>query len=251
VKILALAVGIAGLLTLASCATGNPRFLAEGQQARTLHRRVTQTVDARYLLYLPAGFRANGDTEYPLLIFLHGSGEAGEDLGRLKVHGPPRIVESRRDFPFIVASPQTPASDRGFDYAMLDALLDELLERLPVDPDRLYLTGLSLGGEWTYGWASTRPERFAAIAPVCGTWTPVVACRLKNVPVWAFHGAEDDVVPLAGDQAMVDAINACGGDGRLTVYPDTGHDAWTRAYADERLYAWLLGHRRTRGETRL
>lgn len=248
VKLLLIAASVVGLLALVGCATEGVQPFVEGQHAQGLHRRVTRTIDARYLLHLPAGFQAQGDARYPLLIFLHGSGEAGEDLDRLKVQGPPEIVESRRDFPFIVASPQTPASEKGFDYAMLDALLDELLERLPIDPDRVYLTGLSLGGEWTYGWASTKPERFAAIAPVCGTWTPAVACHLKKVPVWAFHGARDDVVPLAGDQAMIEAINACGGDARLTVYPETGHDAWTQAYADEQLYAWLLTHRRARRE---
>jgi predicted peptidase len=243
-KIPFIVIVVAGLLVLAGCAAGNARKLAEGQHAQTLHRRVTRIVDAQYLLYLPAGFQTRGNRKYPLLIFLHGSGEAGHDLEKLKVNGPPKIVESRRDFPFIVASPQTPSSEEGFDYAMLDGLLDELLERLPIDPDRVYLTGLSLGGEWTYAWASANPGRIAAIAPVSGTWTPEVACRLKSVPVWAFHGARDDVVPIEGDKAMVDAINACGGDAKLTVYPDTGHDAWTQAYADEELYAWLLRHRR-------
>ncbi|MGH8263840.1 MAG: prolyl oligopeptidase family serine peptidase, partial [Steroidobacteraceae bacterium] len=231
--------------TLTSCACLETQAPGAGQHPQILHRRVTRTFDSHYLLFLPAGFQAHGAQKYPLLIFLHGSGEAGDDLDRVKVQGPPKIVESRPDFPFIVASPQTP-DDSIFDPATLDAMLDELIEHYPVDPDRVYLTGLSLGGEWTYGWAGLRPERFAAIAPVSGEWTTAVDCRLKHVPVWAFHGAVDDVVPLAQDQAMVQAINDCGGDARMTVYPDTGHDAWTQAYATEELYAWLLRHRRYR-----
>ncbi len=101
-----------------------------------------------------------------------------------------------------------------------------------------------MGGIWSYGWASVHPGRFAAIAPVCGAWDPVDACKLKDVPVWAFHGAQDDAVPIAGDQAMVDAINACGGQARISVYPDVGHDVWNPAYADPQLYAWLLQQHR-------
>ncbi len=215
-----------------------------GQHAQMLHRRITRTVDLPYLLFLPQGYSAQASQRYPLLIFLHGSGEAGTDLEKVKIHGPPKLVGQRPDFPFIVASPQIPDAETGFDPVQLDALLDELLERLPIDPDRVYLTGLSLGGEATYAWAALRPERFAAIAPVSGNWTPEVACRLKNVPVWAFHGAHDDVVPLEGDRAMVNEINACGGHARLTVYPDAGHDAWTATYASDELYSWLLSQRR-------
>ncbi len=204
------------------------------------------SVDAqgRLLLYLPAGFDRSGATRYPLLIFLHGSGESGEDLEKLKVYGPPRIVAAREDFPFIVASPQARNSIERFDPVVLEAMLDELLEQLPIDTDRVYLTGLSMGGMWTYGWASLRPDRFAAIAPVCGDWDAADACRLKHTPVWAFHGAKDNVVPIDGDRAMVEAIKACGGDARLTVYPDTGHDSWTAAYADPELFTWLLQQRR-------
>jgi predicted peptidase len=104
-----------------------------------------------------------------------------------------------------------------------------------------------MGGAWSYAWASMHPERFAAIAPVCGAWNPQVACRLTHVPVWAFHGAKDEVVPVAEDQAMIDAINACGGNAKITIYPDVGHDAWTPAYANPLLFEWLLEHRREAG----
>ena len=238
---------LGGMSVLAGCAARSDWLLAQGQHPQAFRREVKLQLDGRLLLFLPAGFRAGGAVKYPLLIFLHGSGEAGDDLEKLKIHGPPQFVESRPDFPFIVASPQSPLIElRGFDPNMLEAMLDELIARLPIDTDRVYLTGLSLGGMWSYGWASRHPERFAAIAPVAGTWDPAEACGLRNVPVWAFHGANDDVVPVAGDRAMIDAINACGGHARQTVYPDVGHEAWNPAYADPELYDWLLHQHRHR-----
>lgn len=231
---------------LTGCAALHSWVAVEGQHPASFQKRIHATVDGQFLLFLPRGFEPHGHAKYPLLIFLHGSGEAGNDLNLLKIQGPPKIVESQPDFPFIVASPQSPLiEERGFDLQMLDALLDELLARLPIDRDRVYLTGLSMGGIWSYGWASLHPERFAAIAPVSATWDPAEACRLKGVPIWAFHGEIDDVVPLAGEQAMIDAINACGGSAKLTVYPGVGHGAWTPAYDDPALYQWLLEHRRT------
>lgn len=236
---------LGGLLT-ASCASRDAWTLATGQHPQSFQREVRLQTAGRFLLYLPSGFDPHAATRYPLLIFLHGSGEAGYDIEKVKVNGPPKLVASRPDFPFILASPQATNNVlRGFDPVMLDAMLDELLARLPIDPDRVYLTGLSMGGIWSYGWASLRPDRFAAIAPVCGSWDTIDACRLKGVPVWAFHGAKDDIVPIRDDQAMIDAINACGGAARLTVYPDAGHDAWTATYASQSLYDWLLQQRRT------
>jgi predicted peptidase len=226
---------------LAGCAVRQPWALEPGQHPHSFVRTKRIETSGELLLFLPAGFRNDGRTRYPLLIFLHGSGESGHDLEKLKLYGPPKILAAGADFPFIVASPQ--ARDR-FDPVTLDAMLDELLEQLPIDPDRVYLTGLSMGGKWTYGWASLYPERFAAIAPVCGTWDPADACHLKHIPVWAFHGDQDPTVPLAGDQAMVDAIKACGGEARITVYPNVGHDSWTTTYANQDLYQWLLQQRR-------
>jgi predicted peptidase len=142
-----------------------------------------------------------------------------------------------------VASPQAPENG-GWDVATLDALLDELLRHLPVDPDRVYLTGLSMGGHGTWAWAIEKPRRFAAIAPVSGIGDEDRVCVLRDLPVWAFHGERDDVVSLKEEQAAVDALRACGGNVRFTVYPGVGHDAWTATYADPELYRWLLGQRR-------
>lgn len=197
----------------------------------------------RYQLFLPRGYLARRDTQWPLILFLHGSGERGDDIDKVKVHGPPRIAEQRADFPFVTVSPLLP-TDEDWDIAKLDAILDHVTRTLRIDPTRIYLTGLSRGGHATWRWAAAEPERFAAIAPVSSRGDPSQACRLKAMPVWAFHGDRDDIVTPFGSFAIVEAIRSCGGKPRLTIYPDTGHDAWTRTYDDPALYAWLLQHSR-------
>ena len=233
---------------LSGCATQEHWNLVEGQHAQHFKGEVRKPVSGQFLLYLPKGFAKHSDVKYPLMIFLHGSGESGRDIEKVKVNGPPKFLDTRTDFPFIVASPQAPMSRTGFDMEALNLMLENLLQRLPIDRDRVYLTGLSMGGYWSYDWASQHPELFAAVAPISGAWDPADACNLKTVPIWAFHGALDDVVNPADDQAMVDAIKACGGDITYTVYPDVGHGAWEPAYADPKLYDWLLSHRR--GQTK-
>src|SRR5260370_17768594 len=172
----------AGYSVVAGCAARKTWVLAPGQHPQSFRRTMSVEAKGRVLLSLPGGFERSGGTRYPLLIFRHGSGEAGEDLERLKVLGPPRIVASRADFPFIVASPQARNSIERFDPAVLNAMLDELLEQLPIDTDRGYLTGVSMGGMWTYAWASQRPDRLAPLAPVGGTWHPPPPGRFTAPP---------------------------------------------------------------------
>lgn len=200
-----------------------------------------------FQLFLPQGInleRRKDSSRWPLMLFLHGSGERGSDIARVKVHGPPKVADRDPRFPFILVSPLLPAEE-DWDQAKLDRILDHLQRTLPVDPERIYLTGLSRGGHATWRWAAAEPDRFAAIAPVAGRGTPETACALKDLPVWAFHGDRDDVVTPEGSFAMARAIRACGGHaGRLTIYPDLGHNAWDPAYSDPELYLWLLSHRR-------
>ena len=210
------------------------------QTPRSFSRKVT--IGYRYLLYRPAG-SGRSTRRWPLILFLHGAGERGDDLDVVKKHGPPKLAGSRRDFPFIVVSPQCPTGTWWSTQA-LQALLDHVTATLPVDPSRVYLTGLSMGGYGTWHLACECPERFAAIAPICGGGHPVLAGQLKNVPVWAFHGALDDVVPLRESQAMVEGVRKAGGKARLTVYPKAGHDSWSATYENPEFYKWLLAHRR-------
>lgn len=232
-----------GLLTAAEEQAMNSQKKQERQKARHLERKVTLTLD--YLLYLPPDYEQKDS--WPLLVFLHGAGERGSDLNRVKAHGPAKLVEQGRDFPFVIVSPQCP---EGQWWPILGrevlALIDEMLERYKIDPDRVYLTGLSMGGYGTWAIASAWPERFAAIVPICGGGRPFTAANLKKVPVWAFHGAKDPVVPLSESQQMVEAVNRAGGKAKLTVYPDAEHDSWTQTYDNPELYQWLLSHRRAR-----
>jgi predicted peptidase len=208
------------------------------QQAKSFRQRIARTVHCRYLLHVPAGY-ARSRTRWPLLLFLHGAGERGNDLALVKKHGPPKFVDDDPDFPFLMVSPQCPA-DQWWDVEVLAALLDSVTKRYRVDPKRLYVTGLSMGGYGTWALALHQPKRFAAIAPVCGGGNRLLAKRIAHLPVWAFHGAEDDVVPLDQSEKMIQALRAAGSAPKFTVYPDAGHDSWTETYANRELYEWLL-----------
>lgn len=218
--------------------------LPPGQHAQVFEKTITKTLSCKYLLFLPEGYRQKNQ-RWPLILFLHGAGERGNDLELVKKHGPPKIVEQRKDFPFIVVSPQCPGGSWWTDeIEVLTNLLDEVVARHQVDKTRIYLTGLSMGGYGTWSLAAAHPECFAAIAPICGGGKRFMAGNLKNVPVWAFHGAKDNVVPVKESEEMVQAIKAAGGDAKLTVYPDAGHDSWTATYNNQELYDWFLAHRK-------
>ncbi len=202
-----------------------------------------------YLLFLPAAYGENGHLRWPLILFLHGAGERGSDLERLRGHGLTRILEERADsFPFVVVSPQCPAETRWVDHLdTLSALLDEVVRTHAIDEQRVYLTGMSMGGAGAWALALRYPDRFAAVAPICGPRLrqAEIAERmhvLRDTPVWVFHGAKDEVVPLEHSMAMADALERAGGNVRLTVYPEAGHDAWTETYANPALYEWFLQH---------
>ena len=217
------------------------RTAAAQQQEKHLEKEITVKVKLNYLLFLPEGY-AKSDKKWPLILFLHGSGESGKDLSKVKIHGPPKIVETKPDFPFIVVSPQS--RRRGWNPDTLKALLHEVLADYRVDRDRVYLTGLSMGGYGTWALAAAYPDYFAAIVPICGRGDPDDAPVLKNLPVWVFHGAKDEDVPLSRSEEMVEALKKAGADVKFTVYPEAGHDSWTQTYDNPELYEWLLIHRR-------
>ena len=184
------------------------------------------------------------------MLFLHGAGERGSDINAVKRHGIPKLAEEGRHLPFIAVSPQCPEhSTWSLEAHDVMVLLDEVIRSHAVDTNRVYLTGLSLGGYGTWHLATLHPHRFAAIAPICGGGVglygfPERVCALKDVPVWAFHGAKDPVVPLEESAKMVRALKECGGDVRFTVYPEAEHDSWTETYENPELYEWLLSHSR-------
>jgi predicted peptidase len=238
-----------GLIFLTACtalATDSPKNQAPaaGSQTRQALDRNFK-VRLRYLLYLPKDY--DKKESWPLVLFLHGAGERGDNLDLVKTHGPPKLVQQGKAFPFVLVSPQCPAG-RWWEPVELSALLDEIVEKQKIDKHRIYVTGLSMGGFGTWYLAAYTPKRFAAIAPICGGGEPLTILLLphmSHISAWVFHGAKDPVVPAARSQAMVDALKRSGGQVKFTIYPDAGHDCWTETYANPKLYEWLLEQKRT------
>jgi predicted peptidase len=217
------------------------------QQEKQFEKEITVKAKIKYLLYLPKGYESDSTKAWPLVLFLHGAGESGDNLNKVKLHGPPKLIENKKmDFPCIVVSPQS--ARMGWNIDLLTALLDDIESRYRVDKDRVYLTGLSMGGYGTWSLAAAHPERFAAIVPICGGGNPADAPKLKNLPIWVFHGAKDNTVPMERSEHMVKALKAVGGNVKFTVYPEAGHDSWTAAYEDPELYKWLFAQKRGAGK---
>lgn len=221
----------------------NGPFERDRQWWYQLKKKTGDFVPLQYLVHLPPGYSAESSQRWPLILFLHGSGERGDNLQRVKVNGIPKLVETRKDLPFIVISPQCPAREWWLS-ASLNDLLDEVSAKYHVDADRIYLTGLSMGGFGSWSMAAQYPQRFAAVAPICGGGDPDDVAILKDLPIWVFHGGQDPTVPIKRSQEMVDALTKVSGRVRFTVFPEAGHDSWTAAYNTQELYTWLLQQRR-------
>jgi predicted peptidase len=195
-----------------------------------------------YLLYLPRDY-PNGEKKWPLMIYLHGSSRRGSDIEKLKKYGPPAMIKRGKDFPFIIASPQCPVGESWNNDKWFGRLFKELTHKYRIDTDRVYLIGMSLGGSGVWYTARKFPDYFAAIIPICGGGDPRLICRIKHIPVWAFHGAQDKVVPPEKSKAMVDALKKCGGEVQLTLLKNRGHDIH-EVFHDYKIYKWLLKHKR-------
>jgi predicted peptidase len=203
---------------------------------------VTRKLSLRYLLYLPEGYDATR-TPWPLVLFLHGSGERGADLSAVTRQGLPKLAGDR-SLPFILVAPQVPAGEI-WSADALKALLDDLQARLRVDPDRVYLTGMSMGAFGAWDLAIANPDRFAALLMISGGGNPVEVCRLKDVPVWIVHGRKDDIIPVSWAEELGKRLERCAGKVKVTIYPDAGHDAWSRTYEDPAVLEWMLAQRRS------
>ena len=208
---------------------------------KPFQKSFTQTVGYQYLLFLPEGYLDSREN-WPAILFLHGAGERGNDINKVKTHGIPKVAVKRDRFPFIAVSPQCPMGEFWVS-DMLIELLHEVEEAHRVDRDRVYLTGISMGGYAAWQLAIENPERFAALVPICGGGNPDEVCRIRHLPTWVFHGAKDPIVPLSESEEMVNALKRCGGNVRFAVYPHAGHDSWTETYDNPELYEWLLQHR--------
>lgn len=212
------------------------------QQETTV--KIEHTVNQNFLLYLPEDYEQQ--EKVPLMLFLHGAGERGDNqLDRVSIHGPPKLIKAGRSFPCIVVSPQCP-ENRWWEPLELSALLDYIEANYKVDSSRIYVTGLSMGGYGTWALAQREPERFAAIAPVCGGGNSrfVKHSGPWTTPVWAFHGAIDSVVPANETLEMASAIREKGVDIKLTIYSDVDHNSWDQAYETKELYEWMFAQKR-------
>ncbi len=202
----------------------------------------------RCLLKKPKGFACS--KKYPVLLFLHGAGTRGNDISKLPRNPFFKLTELHRDFPFVTIAPLC-EEDTWFDaFDELKLLVKDILELSYADNDRIYLMGTSMGGYATWQLAMSMPECFAAIVPICGGGMYWNAGRLANVPVWAFHGGKDQVVFPEESVKMVDAVNRCKGNAKLTIYPENGHDAWSDTYSNPQVFAWLLEHKKQCGSQR-
>ena len=209
----------------------------------------------RYSLFTPKNIAAG--EKLPLVLCLHG---AGGNTEAAKVLAAP---EQQRKHPCFIVAPACESKQsrwvigtfrnnpdqRAVEPELMEAL-DALLRDAAIDPDRVYLTGQSMGGLGTWGLIVAHPDRFAAAVPVCGTWEPNDAAKIAKVPVWAFHGAKDPTVPVEGSRRMIDAMKAAGGSPRYTEYPDVGHGSWNAAYATTEMWDWMFQQRRTRNASK-
>jgi len=200
-----------------------------------------------YLLYLPPGYGTDTAKLWPLLVYLHGAGERGHDLERLKLHGLPSMIASGRNFPFIVISPQTDTVFRWEPDELYHFVID-MSKKFRVDRNQVWLSGISMGGFGVWSFAISHPELFAAIVPISGGGDSSKAWRLKYMPVWCFHRQSDATVPLSGDLRMMVALKKYNPNNRFTIYPGnyhgSDHDAWTEAYNTDSLYTWLLAQKK-------
>jgi predicted peptidase len=220
--------------------------LADTQTPQNFSGDFVIKVSYSYLLSKPEGYEADTKQKWPLVVFLHGSGERGSNLEQLKKHGPPKLIAAGQKFPAVIASLQCPSGALWNPHG-IKAVTDHLIKTERIDTTRVYLTGLSMGGFGTWDTAFEYPDTFAAIAPICGgagvRW--VTASRLKHMPAWIFHGDKDGAVPVENSHKIHDALQKLGAPVKLTLYPGIGHDSWTATYDNPEFWTWLFAQKRS------
>ena len=255
-----------GILVCKSCLMPTTSCLADDKdkfEARTF----TDAAGSKllYRLLQPKNYDAKTKLKYPLVLFLHGAGERGADNKAQLVHGMADFAANKMmtDYPCFVVAPQCPTGEKWVDvdwsatkHDMPDKpaspmrltlqLLDALQKEFSIDADRLYITGLSMGGYGTWDGIQRHPELFAAAVPICGGGDPKLAKKIAAIPIWAFHGDQDNAVKVERSRDMVAAIKEAGGSPKYTEYPGVGHNSWTATYKDPEMYKWLFAQRRKR-----
>ncbi|WP_394749447.1 carboxylesterase family protein [Spongiimicrobium salis] len=227
-------------------------FLLQNCSAQTVNTHLIQdeietvTVEKlAYYLYYPQAYEVNENESFPLLLFLHGGGEAGGTLSEVKSNGPPKLIAEGKQFPYLILAPQNPHKRKWWNTQAIMQLLDTVVKTNRVDPKRIYLTGLSRGGSAAWELAVQYPDKFAAMAVVCGmTPVPYASWLDKDMPIWVFHGEDDASIPVSESDEMVKKLKAMGRNVTYTRYKGVGHNAWEKAYANEELYEWFVQYER-------
>jgi predicted peptidase len=213
-------------------------FLVDAARSQQIEKKSSKYF--RYIVYLPQSYQKDTTMKWPMILFLHGAGEGGFNLRRVSRTGPLEFALTGQKLPFIIVSPQI----RRWHFWSPDSVKDfltDIISKYNVDTKRIYLTGLSIGGKATWETAMKYPGMFAAIAPVSGWASPALLPRLRNTPVWIFHGAKDPVVPVIASEVMADSLKKFN-NVKLTIYPNGTHGNWSETYNNEKLYSWFLAH---------
>lgn len=256
------------LLTVALLVGGVVMSLDEGflraadLEPFTEHSVESQGETFKYRLLAPA--RIEPGVKYPVVLFLHGAGERGDDNEKQLQYFPEMMAQAeyQRKFPCFVVAPQCregkmwvnldwsskqsiPMDEPTADMAAAVAALEQVLAEYPADMNRIYLTGLSMGGYGSWDLAARQPDRFAAVVPICGGGDEKQAAKLKNLPIWAWHGDQDNAVPVERSRSMIEAIRAAGGEPKYTELKGVGHNSWTPAYtAEDGVVPWMFRQRK-------
>ena len=207
----------------------------------TFDEKVEIPVKLDYVLYTPDGYK-DSKKEYPLIVFLHGAGERGTDLSKVSVHGPLQYIKEGNKIDAVILAPQCPEGVYWQPHEVA-ALVKKVIKQNQIDENRVYLTGLSMGGYGVWATGGEYPELFAAMLPVCGAiYRPIYRniSHIKDMPIWVFHGALDDVVLPENSNKMVQALKAAGSNVKYTIYSFANHNSWTETYNNPELYKWML-----------
>ena len=235
---LALSLGVVAALALSAAADDKHGFV------KKTHKNADGT-ESPYVVFVPHSY--DGKTELPVILFLHGAGETKSDKAGSKqpmeVGIGPAIKKMEKTFGAIVVIPQ--AETRGWQADGPSAkralrMLDEVQKEYKTDAKRQYLTGLSMGGYGTWSLAAAHPDKWAAIAPICGGGNAKDAEKIKDIPCWCFHGDADTAVKVELSRTMIDALKKAGGTPKYTEYPKVGHNSWDAAYGEKEFFPWLL-----------
>lgn len=214
-----------------------------GLKPHKFEMELKRQVNANFLLYLPQDYSQK--EKWPLILYLHGGRGRGDNLSLLNWYPIPKMLSQNDSYPFIALIPQCPTGEMWTDTELLKALLDDIVTEYNIDDSRIYLIGYSMGGTGAWYMAYKYPDLFAAVAPMSGNTNPWWASRLKDIPIWAFHGGKDKSIPVSETEEMATAIKKEGGSIKVSIDPERGHSPPSIAQHEE-LFEWLLKQRKIR-----